>query len=155
MTTYSPRGQRPSESERLARQVCRIEETPDGAALSIQYSKRSRELFDPRHHAWGNFSSIWFDYLNRMSPEVKKRWPGMRISTLAYMRHYGVPTFELADNIDVMLCLMRTSMGNKEPEVFNANLADVKKWSAKLGGDRSRLFLWEYGCWAAVFQVQE
>ena len=128
-----------------------IEETPDSAAPSVQYNERSRELFDPRHHPWGNFSNIWFDYLARMSPEVEKRFPGMRIATLAYMRHYGLPTFDLPGNIDVMLCLMRTSMGNKEPEVFARNLADVQAWSAKLGGDRSRLYLWEYGCWPAFW----
>jgi hypothetical protein len=128
-----------------------IEETPDAAAPSVQYNARSRELFDPKHHVWGNFSNIWFDYLARMSPEVEKRFPGARISTLAYMRHYGVPTVEIPDNIDVMLCLMRTSMGNKEPDVFAKNLADVKAWSQKLGGDRDRLYLWEYGCWPAFW----
>ena len=129
-----------------------VEETPDTAAPTVQYNERSRALFDPKHHPWGNFSNIWFDYLSRMSGKVKERWPHMRISALAYMRHYGVPTFKLPDNIDVMLALMRTSMGNKEPEVFNANLADVKKWSEHLGGDRSRLFLWEYGCWPAFWK---
>ncbi len=128
-----------------------IEETPDSAAPSVQYNERSRALFDPKHHSWGNFSNIWFDYLRRMSPEVERRFPGMRISTLAYMRHYGVPTFDIPDNIDVMLTMMRTSMGNKEPEVFNSNLADVRKWSEKLGNDRNRLFLWEYGCWPAFW----
>jgi hypothetical protein len=128
-----------------------IEETPDSAAPSVQYNARSRELFDPKHHPWGNFSNIWFDYLARMAPEVEKRFPGTRISTLAYMRHYGVPTVEIPDTIDVMLCLMRSSMGNKEPEVFAKNLADVKAWSAKFGGDRGRLYLWEYGCWPAFW----
>ncbi len=129
-----------------------VEEPPDYAAESLQYNERSRALWDPNHHQWGNFSNIWFDYLNRMSPEVKKRWPGMRIATLAYYRHYGLPTFEVADNIDVQVCLMRTSMANKEPEVFQKNLQELKAWSAKLGGDRSRLFLWEYGCWPGMFR---
>jgi len=128
-----------------------IEEPPDSAAPAVRYNDRARALFDPRHHAWGNFSNIWFDYLARMAPEVERRFPGRRIATLAYMRHYGVPTVEVPEPIDVMLCLMRTSMGNKEPEVFARNLADVKAWSAKLGGDRSRLFLWEYGCWPAFW----
>ena len=128
-----------------------IEETPDAAAPSVQYNARSRALFDPKHHPWGNFSNIWFDYLARMAPEVEKRFPGTRISTLAYMRHYGVPTVEIPDTIDVMLCLMRSSMGNKEPDVFARNLADVKAWSKKLGGDRDRLYLWEYGCWPAFW----
>lgn len=128
-----------------------VEEPPDRVAGSVQYNARSRELFDPAHHPWGNFSNIWFDYLNRLSREAKRRWPAMRVATLAYMRHYGLPTFPLDDNIDVMVAMMRTSMGNKEPEVFDKNLADVKAWSAKLGGDRSRMFLWEYGCWPAMW----
>ena len=130
-----------------------VEEPHDAAAPSVIYNDRAKALFNPKHHAWGNFSNIWFDYLNRMAGAAKQRWPNMRISTLAYMRHYGVPTFELADNIDVMVCLMRTSMGNKEPEVFHANLADVKEWSKRLGGDRDRLFLWEYGCWPPGVQA--
>jgi hypothetical protein len=65
--------------------------------------------------AWGTFSNIWFDYLSRLAPEVKERWPHMRISTLAYHRHYGVPTFEIPDNIGVMVALMRSSMQNKQP----------------------------------------
>ena len=130
-----------------------VEETIDAAAPTVQYNARSRALFDPKHHAWGNFSNIWFDYLNRMSAAARRRWPdrSLRISTLAYMRHYGVPAFKLAGNIDVMVCMMRTSMGNKQPEVFRKNLGDVKKWSAHLGGDRTRLFLWEYGCWPAFW----
>lgn len=58
----------------------------------------------------------------------------MRIATLAHTRHYGVPTFMLQDNIDVMMCVMRTSMGNKEPEVFRKNLADVKKCHGSSAG---------------------
>ncbi len=124
-----------------------VEEPPDGVAPSVTYNDRARALFDPNHHVWGNFSGIWFDYINRMAAEVKQRWPERRVSTLAYYRHYGVPTFPMADNVDVMLALMRTSTGNKEPDVFNANLEDVKKWSEHMGGDPARLFLWEYGCW--------
>ena len=36
---------------------------------------------------------------------MKTRWPHMCISSLAYMRHYDVPTFEIPDNINVMIAL--------------------------------------------------
>lgn len=52
----------------------------------------------------------------------------MRISTLAYDRHYGVPTFEAPDNNDVMVATMRSTIQCKEPYVFDKNLAHVKKW---------------------------
>ena len=127
-----------------------MEEPPDWAAPSFQYNERSRALWNPNASSWGGFSNIWFDYLRRLGGEVKTRWPHMRISSLAYMRHYDVPTFTIPDNIDVMIALMRTSMANKEPYVFEKNLAHVKKWSDYLGGDRDRLFLWEYGEWPVM-----
>ena len=128
-----------------------MEEPPDMASPSFQYNERSRALWNPSHGLWGDFANIWFDYLGRMSAEVKTRWPHMRISALAYNRHYGLPSFEIPDNIDVMLAVMRSSMQNKEPYVFGRNLAHVKQWSAHLGGDRRRMFLWEYGCWPTSF----
>jgi hypothetical protein len=128
-----------------------MEEPPDWPAPSFQYNARSRALFNPNAGQWGGFSQIWFDYLRRLALEVKERWPHMRISALAYYRHYDTPTFEIPDNIDVMVALMRTSMANKEPYVFDKNLAHVKKWSEYMKGDRSRLFLWEYGCWPSFW----
>lgn len=127
------------------------EEPPDTIPPSVEYNKRSRELYNPRAEPWGVFSNIWFDYLNRLSAQVKDHWPEKRIATLAYYRHYGIPTFELADNIDVMLALMRSSTQNKQPYVFERNLRHVKNWSAKLGNDRERLLLWEYWCWPGFF----
>ncbi len=124
-----------------------IEEPNDIAAPSLEYNERARALWNPKHGQWGAFSNIWFDYMRRLSAETSRIWPGTRISTLAYMNHYAVPDFPLPDNIDVMLTIMRTSMGNKQQDVFERNLEDVRKWSEHLGGDRKRLFLWEYGCW--------
>jgi len=72
-----------------------MEEPPDMAAPSFQYNERSRALFNPNAGQWGGFSNIWFDYQRRLGEEVKKRWPHMRISSLAYMRHYDVPTFAI------------------------------------------------------------
>ena len=127
-----------------------MEEPPDWAAPSFQYNERSRALWNPNADPWGGFSNIWFDYLRRLGGEVKTRWPHMRISSLAYMRHYDVPTFPIPDNVDVMVALMRTSMASKEPYVFAKNLAHVKKWFDYMGCDRSRLYLWEYGEWPAM-----
>ncbi len=127
-----------------------MEEPPDWPAPSFQYNERSRALWNPNASSWGGFSNIWFDYLCRLGGEVKTRWPHMRISSLAYMRHYDVPTFEIPDNIDVMIALMRTSMASKEPSVFEKNLAHVRKWSEYMKGDRNRLYLWEYGEWPAM-----
>ena len=127
-----------------------MEEPPDMPPPSFQYNERSRALWNPKADPWGGFSNIWFDYQRRLGGEVKTRWPHMRISSLAYMRHYDVPTFAIPDNVDVMIALMRSSMASKEPDVFAKNLAHVKKWSEYMKGDRSRLYLWEYGEWPAM-----
>ncbi len=128
-----------------------MEEPPDFNPPNWRYNKRAEKLWDPARPQWGEGSNIWFDYLNRLGKEVKKRWPKMRISTLAYYRHYAVPTFDIEDNIDVMLALQRTSMENKEPYVFNKNLTHLRRWFEKVGRKRERLYLWEYGCWPTMY----
>ena len=128
-----------------------IEEPPDMSAPSFRYNARSEALWNPNCGTWGDFSAIWFDYLRRLGAEVKKRWPNMRIAALSYNRHYQPPEFEMPDNIDVALCLMRSSAQCKEPYVFQKNLQQVEKWYNKLGRDRNRLSLWEYGCWPDCF----
>ena len=130
-----------------------MEEPPDEPPPSFQYNQRSRGLWNPNADPWGGFSNIWFDYQRRLGEQVKHRWPHMRISSLAYMRHYDVPTFAIPDNIDVMIAMMRSSMAAKEPYVFDKNLAHVKKWSEYMKGDRNRLYLWEYGEWPAMLGV--
>ena len=128
-----------------------MEEPPDFNPPNWKYNKRAEKLWNPARPQWGAGSNIWFDYINRLGKEVKKRWPKMRIATLAYYRHYATPSFDLEDNIDVMLAMQRTSMGNKESYVFNKNLAHIKRWFEKVGRKRERLYLWEYGCWPTMF----
>lgn len=129
------------------------EEVPDRSAGNYRYNERSRALWNPQHGASGEFSAIWFDYLNRLSSSVAERWPEMRIATLAYNKHNQPPVFPLSDRIDVMLTLMTSSIQCKEPWVWRRNLSLVQKWSAKLGDNRDRLLLWEYGCWPDWFHA--
>lgn len=95
-------------------------------------------------------SNLVFDYVRRLALEAKTRWPDMRVSTLAYQWNTRPPDFELPDNVDVMLCLMRSSLQSKQPENFEYNLKLVKEWSRKLGDSRERLLLWEYLCWPGL-----
>ena len=128
-----------------------MEEVPDRVAGVYQYNERSRALWNPDHGRWAPFSAIWFDYVNRLAAETGKRWPEMRIATLAYNRHYQPPVFAISNRIDVMLTLMSSSTQCKEPEIWKHNLGMVRKWSAKLGSERDRLLLWEYGLWPGYF----
>ncbi len=128
-----------------------IEERPDRSPGHFQYNDRARQLFDPSLGKWGNFSGIWFDYLNRLSAEAKTRWSAHRISALAYTWATMPPDFDIADNIDVQLALIFPTTQAKDPVFWNRNLDWVKRWSEKLGGDRNRLLLWEYGCWPDWF----
>jgi len=113
------------------------------------YSEAAQELIDP-DAGWGRQSRLWFNYVRRLADEAAKRWPQMRISTLAYQWHYYPPDFDMPDNVDVMLCLMRSSTQNKQPEVFQHNLDTVKEWLTRLDNDPDRLFLWEYWCWPGI-----
>lgn len=123
------------------------------------HSEAAKALLRPATGYWGSnmvvsdsgcYSDIVFDYVRRLGLEVGERWPHMRVSALAYQWHTQTPNFELPDNVDVMLCLMRSTLQSKQPEVFDFNLGLVKDWSAKLNHDRNRLFLWEYFCWPSM-----
>ncbi len=114
------------------------------------YSEAALALREP-DEGWGKQSNLWFDYIRRLSTEVKRRWPSMRIATLAYQWHYYPPDMDIPDNVDIMLCLMRSSTQNKQPEVFEYNLEQVKEWYKLVGNDKDRLFLWEYWCWPGLF----
>ncbi|MCF7854873.1 MAG: DUF4838 domain-containing protein [Candidatus Pacebacteria bacterium] len=114
------------------------------------HSEAAKKLLKP-DAGWGRQSNLWFDYVRRLAAEVEKRWPHMRVSTLAYQWHYYPPDVEIPDNVDVMVCLMRSSTQNKQPQVFQHNLKTVKEWLKRVGNDPERLFLWEYWCWPGFF----
>lgn len=95
-------------------------------------------------------SNLVFEYVRKLALETKNRWPDMRVSTLAYQWNTQPPDFDLPDNVDVMLCLMRSSLQSKQPENFEYNLKLVREWSRKLGNSRERLLLWEYLCWPGL-----
>ncbi len=111
------------------------------------HSAAAQAVLDYDRHRWGRQSDLWFDYVRRLAAEVDQRWPHMRVSTLAYQWHTLPPTFDLPPNVDVMLCMMLSTTMIKEPEAFAHNLDLVEQWSAKLGDDPSRLYLWDYWCW--------
>jgi len=108
---------------------------------------RCQKMLDSGSGRWGRQSRIWFDYVNRLAREVKKRWPDKRVAALAYDAHTYPPPFAIEDNVDLMVCLMLSSNFGKEPEAHGHNLKLMHDWSDKLGRDRSRLYMWDYYCW--------
>ncbi len=93
-------------------------------------------------------SDLWWDFVRRAALEVKQRWPDKRVATLAYARHYYPPGFDLPDNVDVMMATHwpRQYVG-KQPRAHQKNLDMLKQWSAKVGNDRSRLYIFDYYCY--------
>ena len=111
------------------------------------HSEAAQRWLDYDRHRWGRQSDLWFDYVRRLAGEVEQRWPDMRVSTLAYQWHTLPPSFDIPDNVDVMLCLMAPTTVAKEPEVFEANKKMLRDWSARVGNERERLLMWDYWCW--------
>ncbi len=102
--------------------------------------------YDDDRGRFGWLSNLWFGYVRDLALEVKKRWPGMRVATLAYQRHMLIPEFSLPDNVDVMVCTLLPTNLYKEPEARAYNAKLMQDWSDKVGNDRSRLYVYDYPC---------
>jgi hypothetical protein len=100
---------------------------------------------------WGTVSNIIFQHGAGLATEVRRRWPQRRVSMLAYWDYTLPPDFELPDNLDVMVCQMWSGTMNKEPYWHERNVRLLKDWSAKVGGNRDRLYVWNYPCWPAFW----
>lgn len=117
--------------------------SPNARRSSAMMSKAQKDL------PYGGFSDIIFRHGADFADEVKTRWPGMRVSMLAYEDYMQPPTFDLPDNLDVMVCLMLSCAIGKEDYIHEHNLKLIREWSRKVDGDRERLFIWAYPCWPA------
>ncbi len=118
----------------------------------ISYSSAAQALVRSGS-VWGRQSDIWFEYIRQLAEEVEIRWPDKRVATIAYQWYSELPSTSIVipDNVDIMLSLMRSSTQNKQTDVYNYNLSLLQQWYTRLGGDRDRLFLWEYWVWPSIF----
>ena len=88
---------------------------------------------------------LWWGFVRQAALEVEKRWPKRRLATCAYQHHLHPPEFDLPANVDVMICTAwPKQLAGKQPGGYEKNLDLVKTWSAKMGGDRSRLYIFDY-----------
>ena len=108
--------------------------------------EKCQAAYDDDRGRFGWLSNLWFGYVRDLALEVKKRWPGMRVATLAYQRHMLPPELDLPDNVDVMVCTLVPTNLYKEPEARAYNAKLMQDWSDKLGNDRSRLYVYDYPC---------
>jgi hypothetical protein len=98
---------------------------------------------------FGRNSNLLFRHGVEFAAEVAKRWPQKRVGMLAYEGHMLPPDFDLPDNLDVQVCMMWSTTMGKEPYWHDRNLKLMRDWSKKLGGDRERLYVWNFFCWPA------
>ncbi|MDD5707314.1 MAG: DUF4838 domain-containing protein [Kiritimatiellae bacterium] len=96
---------------------------------------------------FGAASDIVFQHGVDLAAEAAKRWPTRRVSMLAYEDYTLPPSFDLPDNLDVMVCQCWSGTINKEPYWMERNLKLLRDWSAKVGNKRERLYVFNYICW--------
>jgi len=114
--------------------------------MNIQYCRCERCAALLRQDDWrAKHSELVFGYADKFAREIGKRWPGRRLGCLAYVSYERVPrTVKLADNLDVMQCLIRGPQIMKDPRVWKEQMAKIDEWVEHLGNDRNRFFIWTY-----------
>jgi len=114
--------------------------------MNIYYCHCPRCTAKFRHDDWrAKHSELVFGYVDKFAREIAKRWPGRRLGCLAYVSYQRAPrTVKLADNVDVMECVIRGPQIMKDPRVWREEMAKIDEWFEHLGRDRNRFFIWTY-----------
>jgi hypothetical protein len=94
----------------------------------------------------GTASDLIFRHGSDLAVEVGKRWPGRRVSMLAYYDYMLPPSFDIPGNLDVQVCLKWSGTMNKESYWHQRNLKLLRDWSAKVQHQRDRLSVFNYIC---------
>ncbi len=113
--------------------------------------ERCKKAIRPEKGRWGRESDIIFAHGAAVARQIKEIYPDRRISMLAYESYMETPDIEIPDNLDVMICPMLSVSNGKEPAIHKKNMELLRAWSKKLGGQRDRLYIWNYYCWPAQF----
>ncbi len=111
--------------------------------------ERCKPQYQPKRGRFGRNSNLLFRHGVAYAAEISKRWPDKRLGMLAYEGHMLPPDFALPDNMDVQVCMMRSTTMGKEPYWHGRNLQLMRDWSKKMGGKRERLYVWNFSCWPA------
>jgi hypothetical protein len=108
-----------------------------------------RALIEPDRGRFAKHSRLWWDhYIRELGLAVKQRWPDKRVAALAYQGRIWPGNLDLPDNVDVQVCVHNAPLNfYKEPAARREIGELLGAWSKKLGGDRSRLYIWDYTCY--------
>lgn len=106
-------------------------------------------LIEPTRGRFGRHSRLWWDqYIRNLGLAVQQRWPAKRVAALAYQGRILPGDGDLPDNVDVQVCIHNAPLNfYKEPAARDEIRTLLSAWSTKLGGDRSRLYVWDYTCY--------
>jgi hypothetical protein len=110
-----------------------------------------QSLYQLERGRYGRNSNLLFRHGVQFAAEIAKRWPDKRLGMLAYEGHMLPPDFDLPENMDVQVCMMWSTTMGKEPYWHQRNLQLMRDWSKKLGGNRERLYVWNFYCYPAYF----
>lgn len=105
------------------------------------------DLYDRSRGRYGKKSDVIFSHGKQLAEGVQTRWPNKRVAMLAYAAYMVEPTFELPNNLDVMVCMWMSPLIGKEDYIHKFNMDLLRRWSKKLDNRRNRLFVWDYPCW--------
>lgn len=90
-------------------------------------------------------SPIIFSYAKRVADTLARRYPGKRLAVGAYAGFlFPPPNLQIPDNVDVIICTVKGNMLLANPAYYEYNKGLIEAWSASLGQDPKRLFVWEY-----------
>jgi hypothetical protein len=106
-------------------------------------------LIEPARGRFGRHSRLWWDhYIRNLGLTVQQLWPDKRVAALAYQGRILPGDSDLPDNVDVQVCIHNAPLNfYKEPAARREIRKLLGDWSTKLGGDRSRLYVWDYTCY--------
>jgi hypothetical protein len=86
--------------------------------------------------AKGGASLVMGLFVKRMCEEVKRRWPDKKVMYLPYWNYQKCPDgVQFPDNLMVMVCTTGGPMAlMRQPDSRRATEANLRAWSAKVGG---------------------
>ena len=106
-------------------------------------------LVEPGRGRFAKHARLWWDhYIRELGLAVAQRWPRKRVAALAYQGRIWPGRLAVPANVDVQVCVHNAPLSfYKEPSARTEILELLGTWSKKLGGERSRLYVWDYTCY--------
>ncbi|MCX5660974.1 MAG: DUF4838 domain-containing protein [Planctomycetota bacterium] len=120
--------------------------SPNDLAVACRCDDCKR-LWDEEGGQYGDASNILATFVQKLSVEVKKRWPDKTIVFLPYKNYTRPPRvgeFKFAGNVEVQICGMPGLAQYKEPEIDKSEQAAIDGWMRISG---RKIQNWHYDCW--------